>query len=61
MTLELTDKQREVLQMAVLTRVKTIVNLIEGWEKFPDEHTDFLIKRYTEELVAARELEGKIF
>ncbi len=61
MILELTDKQKEVLQIAILTRVKTIENLIEGWERYPSECTDFLIKHYKEELVAAKELEGKIF
>jgi len=61
MILELTDKQRGVLQTAIITRVKTIENLIEGWEKYPSECTDFLIEHYKEELVAAKELEGKIF
>ena len=61
MNLELTEKQRQVLQMALLSRVKTIENLIEGWERYPSEDTDFLIEHYKEELVAAKELEGKIF
>ena len=61
MNLELTMEQRTALHAAILTRVRTIENLIHGWESHPDEHTDFLIKEYTKESKALRELEETIF
>lgn len=60
MNLELTMAQQSALHTAILTRVRTIENLIEGWVKFPDEHSDFLIKTYTKDLETLKELESKI-
>ena len=61
MNLELTTVQQSALQSAILTRVRTIKSLIDGWVKFPDEDSDFLIKTYTRDLEALKELETKIF
>lgn len=61
MNLVLTMAQHSALHSAILTRVRTIENLIEGWVKHPDEHTDFLIKEYTKELQTLKEVEAEIF
>ena len=61
MNLELTMAQHTALRSAIVTRVKTIGELIDGWVKFPDEHSDFLIKTYTKELEALKEVEAKIY
>ena len=61
MNLELTMAQHTALHAAVLTRVRTIESLIYGWETYPDEHTDFLIKEYTKELQSLKELETMLF
>ncbi len=60
MNLELTHKEQEALHMSVLTRVRSIERLIEGWNSHPDEHTDSLIETYTSELATLLELEKKI-
>jgi hypothetical protein len=60
MNLELTIKEQEALHMSVLTRVRHIERLIEGWNSHPDEHSDSLIKTYTTELVTLLEMEKKL-
>jgi hypothetical protein len=60
MNLELTHKEQEALHMSVLTRIRSIKRLLEGWYSLPDEHTDALIERYTLELATLLELEKKI-
>ena len=60
MNLELTNKEQEALHMSVLTRARHIERLIEGWNSHPDEHSDSLIKTYTNELVTLLELEKKL-
>jgi len=60
MNLELTIKEQETLHMSVLTRVRHIERLIEGWNSHPDEHSNDLIERYTAELATLLELEKKI-
>jgi hypothetical protein len=61
MKLELTTAQQSAMHTAILTRVRTIESLIEGWVKFPDEHSDFLIKTYTKDLETLKELETMLF
>ena len=60
MNLELTSEQQSALHSAVLTRIRTVESLIDGWKRFPDEHSDFLIKVYTRDLEVLKELETMI-
>jgi len=60
MNLELTTEQQSALLGAILTRVRMVKSLIDGWVKFPDEHSDYLIEVYTKELEALLELEKKV-
>jgi hypothetical protein len=59
MTLELTSAEQSVLYSALLTRIRTVEGLIHGWESYPDEHSDYLIKAYTKELETLEELRLK--
>ena len=61
MNLELTTEQQSALHGAVLTRMRTVQGLIDGWVKYPDEHSDFLIKVYTKDLETLKELETMLF
>lgn len=61
MNLELTNQQKTALHAAILTRVRHIEKMIYDWETYPDEHTDFLIKTYSEESKTLSELEEIIF
>ena len=60
MKLELTTKEQEALHMAVLTRIRACEKLIQGWVDYPDQHSEYLIKTYTEEIECLRGLEPKI-
>ena len=60
MKLELTSKEQEALHMAILTRIRTCEGLIQGWVSYPDQHSESLIKTYTEEIECLRGLEPKI-
>jgi hypothetical protein len=60
MNLELTEKEQSILHMAVLTRIRSVKRLLEGWYGHPDEHTDALIESYTVELATLLELERKV-
>ena len=61
MNLELTMAQQSALHTAILTRVRAVEKLIDGWVEFPDEHSDFLIKVYTKDLETLKELETMLF
>jgi len=60
MKLELTTKEQEALHMAILTRIRTCEGLIQGWVSYPDQHSESLIKTYTEEIECLKSLEPKI-
>lgn len=60
MNLELTESQQTTLHMAVLTRMRAVERLIQGWEEYPGEHTESLIETYSKELAELKDLEMKI-
>ena len=60
MTLELKDKEKTILHMAVLTRIQSVKRLLEGWYKHPDEQGNALIETYTIELATLLEMEKKV-
>ena len=60
MTLELTYREVSLLQDSVLTRIRTIEKLIDGWNEFPDKHTPFLLETYTLDLLDLKEIEKNL-
>ena len=60
MKLELTHREVSLLQDSVLTRIRTIEKLIDGWNEFPDEHTPFLLETYTLDLLDLKEIEKNL-
>ena len=61
MKLELTFREESLIQDSVLTRIRTIEKLIEGWNEFPDQHTPYLLESYTKDLIDLKEMETKLF
>ena len=60
MKLKLTYREESLLRDSVLTRIRTIEKLIDGWNEFPDEHTPSLIESYTLDLLDLKEIEKKL-
>ena len=60
MKLELTYREESLLQDSVLTRIRTIVKLIDSWNEFPNEHTPSLLESYTLDLLDLKEIEKKL-
>jgi hypothetical protein len=60
MKLELTPKQVEQLHMAILTRIRTVEKLLEGWVDGKDKDSTDLFERYSLDLRVLREMEKKV-
>jgi len=60
MKLELTFREESLIQDSVLTRIRTIEKLIEGWKEYPDQHTPSLIMSYTKDLIDLKEIKTKL-
>ena len=44
------DREKSLLRDSIVTRIRTVEGLINGWEQHPDKHTPFLIETYSKDL-----------
>ena len=56
----LTSKEQSLIHESVITRIRTVERLIDGWERHPDEYTPGLIESYSKDLEVLIELENKL-
>lgn len=60
MNLELTFREESLLRDSVQTRIRTVEELIHGWEQYPDKHTSRLVELYSEDLEELKALKIKL-
>ena len=56
----LTFREESLIQDSILTRIRRVQELIEGWKESPDEHTPYLLEAYSRDLRELREIESKL-
>ena len=49
-------REKLLLGDSIVTRIRTVEGLINGWEQHPDEHTPFLVETYSKDLADLNKL-----